>query len=110
MVRSPVGIVAIGSESHDDRSFTEVVCALWRHRGDEQSETSTAKREYARSMARLCDIERCYNNGSYKLEGESDYQLCTKHEHEWRESDLRLRANAKKHTLRLVEVTVADGY
>jgi hypothetical protein len=74
------------------------------------SETSAAKREYARSMARLCDIERCYNNGSYKLEGESDYALCTKHEHEWRESDLRLRANAKKHTLRLVEVTVADGY
>jgi hypothetical protein len=61
-------------------------------------------------MARLCDIERCYNKGSYTLEGQSDYALCAKHEKEWHESDLRLRANAKKHTLKLVEVTVSDGY
>jgi hypothetical protein len=58
----------------------------------------------------LCDIERCYNKGSFQLEGRDDYVLCSKHEHEWRDSHLRLRANAKKHTLRLVEVTVADGY
>jgi hypothetical protein len=61
-------------------------------------------------MGRLCDIERCYNKGAFPVEGQSDYALCAKHQHEWRESDLRLRANAKKHTLRLVEITVADGY
>ena len=45
-------------------------------------------------------------------EGQSDDALCAKHERQWRASDRRLRANAKTHTLKLklVEVTVADGY
>lgn len=61
-------------------------------------------------MARTCDIERCYNKGSHALESQTDYMLCTKHQQEWRETGLRLRTNPKKHTLRLVEVSVADGY
>ena len=39
-----------------------------------------------------------------------DYMLCTKHAEEWRTTGMRLRTNPKKHTLRLVEVSVADGY
>jgi hypothetical protein len=60
-------------------------------------------------MAHVCDIERCYNKGTYELENASDYRLCTKHEQQWRNTGLRLRANAKKHTLKLVEVNVYDG-
>jgi hypothetical protein len=59
-------------------------------------------------MAHMCDIERCKNVGTYELEQQADYRLCSKHEQEWREGGTRLRANAKKHTLRLVEVMVSD--
>lgn len=58
-------------------------------------------------MANVCDVERCYNKGTYEVE-QADYMLCAKHEKEWRGSGMRLRANAKKHTLRLVEVFIAD--
>ena len=58
-------------------------------------------------VAGLCDIERCYNKGTYEVE-QTKYWLCTKHEQEWRSSGLRLRANPKKHTLKLVVVTVPD--
>jgi hypothetical protein len=61
-------------------------------------------------MARTCDIERCHNKGSYPLESWHDYVLCTKHAEQWRSTGLRLRADPKKHSLRLVEVNVADGY
>jgi hypothetical protein len=61
-------------------------------------------------MARNCDIERCYNKGSHPLESALDYVLCTKHVREWQDGDQRLRTDARKHTLRLVEVTVSDGY
>jgi hypothetical protein len=61
-------------------------------------------------MARQCDIERCYNKGSYPLESSADYFLCTKHAKQWRSTGMRLRADAKKHTLRLVEISIADGY
>ena len=61
-------------------------------------------------MARMCDIERCYNKGSYDLESTLDYKLCTKHAEQWKSTGMRLRTNPKKHTLRLVEVSIADGY
>jgi nitrite reductase/ring-hydroxylating ferredoxin subunit len=61
-------------------------------------------------MARTCDIERCSNKGSYDLESPQKYVLCTKHAEQWRSTGMRLRTNPKKHTLRLVEVTVSDGY
>jgi hypothetical protein len=61
-------------------------------------------------MARICDIERCYNKGSFDLESQRDYALCTKHHDLWKSTGMRLRTNPKKHTLRLVEVSVADGY
>jgi hypothetical protein len=55
-------------------------------------------------MAGLCDIERCNNKGTYELDHTSNYRLCETHEQEWRGSGRRLRANPKKHTLKLVEV------
>lgn len=61
-------------------------------------------------MAKTCDIERCYNKGSFPLESNDDYTICTKHAELWRSTGMRLRADAKKHTLKLVEVTVSDGY
>ena len=61
-------------------------------------------------MARTCDIERCRNSGTFPLESTNDYVICTKHKEQWRSSALRLRADPKKRTLRLVEVTVSDGY
>jgi hypothetical protein len=61
-------------------------------------------------MTRVCDIERCSNKGSFPLESEADYLLCTKHREQWRSTGMRLRANPKKHTLKLVEVTISDGY
>jgi hypothetical protein len=54
-------------------------------------------------MAGLCDIERCYNKGTHEVEQTRNYMLCTEHDQEWRSSGLRLRANPKKHTLKLVE-------
>ena len=54
-------------------------------------------------MAGLCDIERCYNKGTYELEQSKNYWLCAEHEQEWRNSELRIRANPMKHTLKLVE-------
>ena len=59
-------------------------------------------------MAGLCDIERCYNKGTYELDQTSNYWLCATHEQEWRGSGLRLRTNPKKHTLKLVEVILTD--
>ena len=47
---------------------------------------------------------------SFPLESTVDYVICTKHAELWRSTGMRLRANAAKHTLRLVEVTVSDGY
>jgi hypothetical protein len=61
-------------------------------------------------MARMCDIERCYNKGSFPLESSKDYVICNKHAEQWRSTGMRLRANPKKHTLKLVEVTISDGY
>ncbi|MEX0664327.1 MAG: hypothetical protein WD598_06090 [Acidimicrobiia bacterium] len=61
-------------------------------------------------MAKVCDIERCYNKGSFELESAIDYSLCAKHADQWKNTGMRLRTNPKKHTLRLVEVSVADGY
>jgi hypothetical protein len=58
-------------------------------------------------MAKLCDVERCHNVGTFELD-QADYRLCSKHDEERRGGAMRLRANAKKHTLRLVEVYVAD--
>ena len=55
------------------------------------------------SMAGLCDIERCFNKGTHEVRQTRNYMLCTDHEHEWRRGGLRLRANPKKHTLKLVE-------
>jgi hypothetical protein len=60
--------------------------------------------------ARTCDIERCSNKGSFPLEATRDYMLCTKHAEQWRTTGMRLRANDKKRSLRLVEVFIADGY
>ncbi len=59
-------------------------------------------------MADICDIERCSNQSTYQLK-QADYHLCNKHLQEWKGGGRRLRANAKKHTLRLVEVTIADA-
>lgn len=56
-------------------------------------------------MAKLCDIERCHEEGAYQLK-QADYRLCAAHEKEWKAGGRRLRANAKKHTLRLVEAPV----
>jgi hypothetical protein len=53
-------------------------------------------------MAGLCDIERCYNKGTYELESKN-YWLCAEHEQQWRNSEFRIRANPTKHTLKLVE-------
>lgn len=57
-------------------------------------------------MAGLCDIERCHNKGTYELEQSKNYWLCEEHEQEWRNSELRIRANPMKHTLKLVETRV----
>ena len=60
-------------------------------------------------MTARCDIERCHNKGTFELES-SDYVLCNKHAEQWRSTGMRLRANHEKRTLRLVEVTISDGY
>lgn len=60
-------------------------------------------------MARICDIERCNEQGTHELNQTNDYRLCDKHLHEWKNGGMRLRANAKKRTLRLVEVMISDG-
>ena len=61
-------------------------------------------------MARTCDIERCPNKGTYPLESRQDYLICAKHAEQWRSTSLRLHTNPKTRKLRLVEVTVSDGY
>jgi hypothetical protein len=61
-------------------------------------------------MARACDIERCYNKGTFTLESMDSYILCAKHKEQWQTTEMRLRSNPRKHTLRLVEVQVSDGY
>jgi len=61
-------------------------------------------------MPRTCDIEKCHNKGSFPLETTDGYVICTKHADQWRSTGLRLRAIPKTRKLRLVEVTVSDGY
>jgi hypothetical protein len=56
----------------------------------------------------MCDIERCNNEGTYQLK-QANYRLCDAHEQQWKGGGVRLRANAKKHTLRLVEEEAAEG-
>ena len=59
-------------------------------------------------MAKSCDIERCSSKGSFPVESTDDYVICTKHAELWRSTGMRLRANPKKHTLELVEVTISE--
>lgn len=61
-------------------------------------------------MAPGCDIERCSNKGSFRLDTAQDYMLCTKHAEQWKTTGMRLRMDPKKRALRLVEVTISDGY
>jgi hypothetical protein len=59
-------------------------------------------------MAKPCDVERCQEEGAIQLK-KADYRICKAHAKEWKSGGMRLRANVKKHTLRLVEVPVEDG-